>query len=142
VPSQSDRFRDNLAESMGKERESAHGSNTRDIPGRLRSRLGCHPIWQASDWTDNYVDTRDVGPLFSAAGLDGTKLFLQNAYNIDVTPNQRVTIILMNVATIGPTGSMVCQSTPLLVVPLLRRATQSTAPAAWAIRFPRKMVTH
>jgi hypothetical protein len=37
-----------------------------------------------ADWTDNYVDTRSVADLFY--GLDGTKLFLQNGYNIDVTP--------------------------------------------------------
>jgi formylglycine-generating enzyme required for sulfatase activity len=37
-----------------------------------------------ADWTDNYVDTRDVGPLFGA--FDGTRLFLQYGYNVDVTP--------------------------------------------------------
>ncbi len=37
-----------------------------------------------ADWTDNYVDTRDVADLF--VGFDGTRLFLQNGYNIDVTP--------------------------------------------------------
>lgn len=34
-------------------------------------------------WADNYVDTRPVVEMF---GLDGTQLFLEHAYNIDVTP--------------------------------------------------------
>ena len=38
---------------------------------------------KSADWTDNYVDTREVFP--RASGLDGTRLFLQNGYNIDVT---------------------------------------------------------
>lgn len=41
-------------------------------------RYGSH-----ADWTDNYVDTRDVLDLF--LGFDGTKLFLHNGYNVDVT---------------------------------------------------------
>ncbi|MBZ0168535.1 MAG: putative Ig domain-containing protein, partial [Kofleriaceae bacterium] len=37
----------------------------------------------SADWADNYVDTRDVvAPGFP----DGTKLFLKEAYNVDVTP--------------------------------------------------------
>ena len=39
-----------------------------------------------ADWADNYVDTRDVTVYLNAFGLDGTKLFLQNGYNVDVTP--------------------------------------------------------
>jgi hypothetical protein len=36
-----------------------------------------------ANWADNYVDTRNTSPL----GIgDGTKLFLKEAYNIDVTP--------------------------------------------------------
>jgi streptogramin lyase len=37
---------------------------------------------KASDWADNYVDTRQL--LFD--GVDGTRLLLPNAYNVDVTP--------------------------------------------------------
>lgn len=37
-----------------------------------------------ADWTDNYVDTRSL--VEHHFGFDGTKLFLQNGYNIDVTP--------------------------------------------------------
>ncbi len=37
---------------------------------------------EKANWADNYVDTRDV---FDVRGLDGTKLFLRNAYNVDVT---------------------------------------------------------
>jgi pimeloyl-ACP methyl ester carboxylesterase len=40
-----------------------------------------------AEWADNYVDTRDSTVYFGSVGLDGTKLFLQNAYNIDVTPS-------------------------------------------------------
>jgi PKD repeat protein len=36
----------------------------------------------AATWADNYVDTRDV--LFGV--LDGTRLVLQHAFNVDVTP--------------------------------------------------------
>jgi len=46
-----------------------------------RSRYG-----KQADWTDNYVDTRDVADLSSLVGFDGTNLLLQNGYNIDVTP--------------------------------------------------------
>jgi hypothetical protein len=35
-----------------------------------------------ADWSDNYVDTRSL----IGFDLDGTKLFLQNSYNVDVTP--------------------------------------------------------
>jgi formylglycine-generating enzyme required for sulfatase activity len=39
-----------------------------------------------ADWTDNYVDTRDVTNLSAGLlGFDGTRLFLDNGYNIDVT---------------------------------------------------------
>lgn len=38
----------------------------------------------SADWADNYVDTRDVGDLFLA--FDGTKLFLDHGYTVDVTP--------------------------------------------------------
>src|SRR5204862_194290 len=51
-------------------------------PGLDSSRYG-----KQADWADSYVDTRDVGLLSGVTGFDGTKLFLQNAYNIDVTPN-------------------------------------------------------
>lgn len=36
-----------------------------------------------ADWADNYVDTR---PLIGWIGVDGTKLFLDHAFNVDVTP--------------------------------------------------------
>jgi hypothetical protein len=39
-----------------------------------------------ADWTDNYVDTRDVAAMFGVNALDGTRLFLSNGYNVDVTP--------------------------------------------------------
>jgi hypothetical protein len=37
-----------------------------------------------ADWSDNYVDTRDVAPFFFS-DFDGTKLTLQYGYNVDVT---------------------------------------------------------
>ncbi|HEX7151585.1 MAG TPA: S8 family serine peptidase [Thermoanaerobaculia bacterium] len=48
-------------------------------PARDAGRYGV-----AADWADNYVDTRDLVKYH--LGLDGTQLFLTNAYNIDVTP--------------------------------------------------------
>jgi subtilase family protein len=36
-----------------------------------------------ADWADNYVDTR---PLIGWIGIDGTKLFLDHAFNVNVTP--------------------------------------------------------
>lgn len=38
-----------------------------------------------ADWADNYVDTRSVGNLH--LGLDGTQLFLEHGYTVDVTPS-------------------------------------------------------
>jgi PKD repeat protein len=47
-------------------------------PALTGSRYG-----EKADWSDNYVDTRNVAPFFS--DLDGTKLTLQYGYNVDVT---------------------------------------------------------
>ena len=47
-------------------------------PSSDESRYG-----KKADWADNYVDTRSVD---YHLGLDGTKLFLENAYNVNVTP--------------------------------------------------------
>jgi len=89
--------------SMGKERESAHGSNTRDIPGRLRSRLGCHPIWQASDWTLTTMLTRaTLAPYLVLPVSMEPNYFSRTPITSTLRRTQRVTIILMNVANNRP----------------------------------------
>ncbi|MDO8706573.1 MAG: hypothetical protein Q7J84_16675 [Sulfuricaulis sp.] len=47
-------------------------------------RIATSPYGWKADWADNYVDLRDVAPDPNA--LDGTKLFLTNAYTVNVTP--------------------------------------------------------
>ena len=44
---------------------------------------------RSADWADNYVDTRPLD-LGTGTHLDGTRLFMDHAYNVDVTPPSNV----------------------------------------------------